>query len=365
MKIVLKKIFWICLWYFIIDRTINFLINYTTSINSFGDSFYKLICNLSPLHILLIAISIVFIFDILLYRPKVKSNKEIFKIKVEYVYKEILDDNQRSILDSFSESDKEFFYNEYFKIITEEKTNLINNNILEKTIPKTPTIIKILKLPLLICLIIGTYNVGKPTLNYLIKYNQSQELIRNETIPDQALEISRLPTIILNGSNSFKNIKMQTFIKNNIMTQPAYLLVNCNKIIISSHENQEIIWKAENVSDYKNLGVRAFASLNEMAIYIENTDDASTITHELSHIFDYSKGNPYDGNYSPLSDSNEFTALYNKYKDTLFFNYTDNSYSRDSKSEFFAVSGTYFLEQGSKLKKECIELYDFFKKYYN
>lgn len=231
--------------------------------------------------------------------------------------------------------------------------------------PKTPKVIKILKLSLLICLIVGTYTVGKPTLNYLIKYNQSQELIRNETIPDQALEISGLPTIILNGSNSFKNIKTQTFIKNNIMTQPAYLLVNCNKIIISSHENLEIIWNTKSVSDYKDLGVRAFASIDEMAIYIENTDDASTITHELSHILDYSKGNPYGENYPHLSDSNEFTTLYNKYKTTLFFNYTDNSYSRDSKTEFFAVGGTYFLEHGSKLKNECIELYDFFKKYYN
>lgn len=90
----------------------------------------------------------------------------------------------------------------------------------------------------------------------------------------------------------------------------------------------------------------AFASSDDMNIFVplNLTDyDQETVTHELTHIFDYSMANGYTS-YIGVSVRQEFLNYFNA--DPMLF----SEYSSQDPAEFFADAGDYYVNFPEELK---------------
>lgn len=97
----------------------------------------------------------------------------------------------------------------------------------------------------------------------------------------------------------------------------------------------------------------AFASSDDMNIFVplNLTDyDQETVTHELTHIFDYSMANGYTS-YMGVSVRQDFINYFNE--NPMLF----REYSSHDPAEFFADAGDYYVNFPEKLKAKNESLF--------
>lgn len=180
---------------------------------------------------------------------------------------------------------------------------------------------------------------------------ESKEKVMVQT--NTLLEYDSVPYILVKGK--FEKEVIDDFVEKNISKQPEYLIKNVKRIVICDDEEYEK-YPISKTSF-------AFSNPNDLSVYTRSDVEFSTITHELIHILDYTKG------YHYLSSSEEFVNLYNQYKNTFHFvDNQENKYSKKelkkydayfnaSSDEFFAGVGELYVNHNSYLKKECEDIY--------
>ena len=311
---------------------------------------------LNKANILVISIMSGITYLICSYRLPIISDNDIPMKKFEYFYNQSEKKLQEE-LDLLSYENKMKYVESTESILSQQKRNALNNYIFTLTTPQKSKFTKFLSRIISITFIFYISYVGYDiyvNMQPLIeKYNEEM----NATYDDQTLYIDGLPLIQLLGDNEFRQHTIDNFIADNIKPQATFLLNNCKVITISNHRNQELIWAdSQNAGD--GLGARAFSNLLEKHIYIESTDEFETITHELSHLYDFSNG-------YLISDTDEFQNLYVSYKGTFRFPEVDNDYCNGSSIEFFAESSQLYVNNPDYLEKNCKPLYDYFSNLYS
>lgn len=284
------------------------------------------------------------------YRCKSLMEDEILDKRNEFLLNKCTED-QKLELNKLSGEEKVKYFENIEASLSQSSKNELSNLMFELRTPKAPTALKALSKLALIGLVVyagyygyETYQEAKPVIDDYKKYS-------NATYEDQTLYIDDLPPIVLHGDNEFNQLSINKFIDENIKTQPQFLLDRCKMINIYSSK----LWENVKVDD-EAIG---FSSLENMSINVYQSYDRNykyTITHELSHIFDFS--NATSNSYYGCSDSNEFISLYKKAPNSI------TEYGKTNSHEFFAEAGMLFVNEPETLKEQNKDVYNYFNELY-
>lgn len=228
-----------------------------------------------------------------------------------------------------------------------------------------------MKKPLKLCLVIGivlsaifvsqpvklAYDEGLTLYNEQLALEEQRakeaEAAYNAPFQDQVLYLEGLPPINVVSGNTFKTGDVNTYIDTYVRSQPAVLLNRCVMINLCDENNMNYFKQTHDMS--LDDDAYAFASSDDMNIFVplNLTDyDQETVTHELTHIFDYSMANGYTS-YMGVSVRQDFMNYFNE--NPMLF----REYSSHDPAEFFADAGDYYVNfpEEFKAKNESLFFY--------
>lgn len=284
------------------------------------------------------------------YRCKSLMEDEILDKRNEFLLNKCTED-QKLELNKLSGEEKAKYFENIEASLSQSSKNELSNLMFELRTPKAPTALKALSKLALIGLVAyagyygyETYQEAKPVLD---KYNECL----NATYEDQTLYIDGLPPIVLHGDNEFNQLSINKFIDEYIKTQPQFLLDNCKMIYIE---------KPEYIDNGKG-DDRDYATNRDMTIHlayhgISETYKLETVTHELSHIFDFQN--------NVISKQEKFMSIWKHNKGTFEFPEVDNDYCNNDVREFFAESAQLYINNNSYLKEKNQDVYNYFNELY-
>ena len=171
---------------------------------------------------------------------------------------------------------------------------------------------------LLCCFISYTYTYHNPQQQekYLIKYTQTPET--NYIYTD-------------NSNRAKKSAEMITSFINNLPKEVIADFTKQWKIIIAPNVSSDILIQTDGATSWE-------AKIIALNTHSDPTDTYNTFVHEFGHYFDLS--------HSYYSKSEDFNAIYEKYRDTYIEldDKTPKEYPTSSSLEFFAsIFKEYFL----------------------
>mgnify|MGYP000279237255 CR=1 FL=1 len=113
--------------------------------------------------------------------------------------------------------------------------------------------------------------------------------------------------------------------------------------------------------DNRGFGTYAYASSSDFSITLQmdadkDYDQKGTVSHELTHIFDFAHANYYT--YYGISDSYEWQRLHEMAPGSL------GEYGRDDTAEFFADAGEMYINYPDELKEANMDIYNFMNNLY-
>ena len=181
---------------------------------------------------------------------------------------------------------------------------------------------------------------------------------------DEYITLDGLPTIHIIPGNSLNIGDVQKYMDLFVRTQPDVLLSNCRMINICEPKNFMDIAIADGV-DVRDDGLGttcAYASEEDFSITLQiNVDDEydqqNTVSHELSHIFDFASGSGY-GDYG-VSNGAQLQSLYQNYPNCV------GAYGATDSAEYFAQAGAMYVNDPENLKSVCMDLYNFVDSLYH
>lgn len=213
-------------------------------------------------------------------------------------------------------------------------------------------------LSLLACvgiLIIHLVQVVMPSVMVVQKakmYQYSAE--HDEQVYSQ--QVNGMPVIEVQSDQEYPYDVEQ--IKQAVAAMPEFLLENCAKIYIMDEAHYLQTGKQLKVANLKNTA--AFSYSSDMSIYIRIITDPQiekdylhTVSHELCHIYDFSKGDLFV-DPSGCSNSDEFMRLYQAAPDSV------SEYGSTSQYEFFAEAGSLYILDPYALYYANPDVYDYF-----
>lgn len=153
------------------------------------------------------------------------------------------------------------------------------------------------------------------------------------------------------SGNTFKTGDVNTYIDTYVRSQPAVLLNRCAMINLCDENNMNYFKQTHDMSLDED--AYAFAHSADMNIFVplNLTDyDQETVTHELTHIFDYSFADGYTS-YMGVSVRQDFINYFNE--NPMLF----REYSSQDPAEFFADAGDYYVNFPDELKAKNESLF--------
>ena len=237
---------------------------------------------------------------------------------------------------------------------------------IEKKQPKTNKFVKFGLLGVICCALIlvlspvhSDYVSAKEQYNEILR---QQEEAYNQIITEQYLYYEGLPTIEILPGNNLKAGDVQKYVDEFIRTQPQFLLDNCRLIKFCEPQNFDAIAVADGVDiENRGFGTYAYASSSDFSITLQmdvgkDYDQKGTVSHELTHIFDFAHANYYT--YYGISDSYEWQRLHEMAPGSL------GEYGRDDTAEFFADAGEMYINYPDELKEANMDIYNFMNNLY-
>ena len=197
---------------------------------------------------------------------------------------------------------------------------------------------------------------------------EQYEVIDAERHPDLAAQygIMQAPTLLVVEDGQAQKIvnasNIQKYVDEFIRTQPQFLLDNCRLIKFCDPQNFDAIAIADDVDiDNRGFGAYAYASSDDLSITLqmdvnEINNQKGTVSHELTHIFDFVHGNYYT--YLGISDGYEWQRLHEMAPGCL------GEYGRDDTAEFFADAGEMYINYPEKLMEANMDIYNFMNNLY-
>ena len=311
---------------------------------------------------LTVAVLSMLLIVVLLYSKEVDPDQYRF----EFI-RSTLSQDELNRIDGLDKEGKriayEMHFNEFsYKQILECRT-YVNEN-------KTKTNHR-LKLGLISLISMALVFVLYPTYSaYKVAENEYNEMLRlqeeayNQIIEDEYITLDGLPTIHVIPGNSLKIGDVQKYMDLFVKSQPDFLLSNCRMIHICEPKNFMDIAIADGV-DVRDDGLGttcAYASEEDFSITLQidvddEHDQQNTVSHELSHIFDFACGSGY-GDYG-ISDGAQLQSLYQNYPDCV------GAYGATDSAEYFAQAGAMYVNDPENLKSVCMDLYNFVDSLYH
>ena len=270
-------------------------------------------------------------------------------------------------IDGLDEEGKRIAYEKHFNEFS-YKQILECRNYVNENKPKTNHRLKLGLISLismaLVFVLYPTYLAYKTAENEYNEMLRLQEEAYNQIIEDEYMTLDGLPTVHIIPGNSLKIGDVQKYMDLFVRTQPDVLLSNCRMIHICEPKNFMDIAIADGV-DVRDDGLGttcAYASEEDFSITLQiNVDDEydqqNTVSHELSHIFDFASGSGY-GDYG-ISNSAQLQSLYQNYPDCV------GAYGATDSAEYFAQAGAMYVNDPENLKSVCMDLYNFVDSLYH
>lgn len=142
-----------------------------------------------------------------------------------------------------------------------------------------------------------------------------------------------------------RNVRIDSLNKS-LQMQPDVLLSNCKAIYVCSPEEETTCSKNYNNKDETFSNIGGYAESDTMQIYInENAltkyNGFGTITHELSHLYDYLMEESSNGQ---LWDES-WNSLYEQYQDEF------SNYGTTNNNEFFAESMMFYFQYPEEMQE--------------
>ena len=311
---------------------------------------------------LTVAVLSMLLIVVLLYSKEVDPDQYRF----EFI-RSTLSQDELNRIDGLDKEGKriayEMHFNEFsYKQILECRTYVNENK------PKTNHRLKLGLISLismaLVFVLYPTYSAYKVAENEYNEMLRLQEEAYNQIIEDEYITLDGLPTIHVIPGNSLKIGDVQKYMDLFVKSQPDFLLSNCRMIHICEPKNFMDIAIADGV-DVRDDGLGttcAYASEEDFSITlqidVEDEDDQqNTVSHELSHIFDFANGSGY-GDYG-ISNGAQLQSLYQNYPDCV------GAYGATDSAEYFAQAGAMYVNDPENLKSACMDLYNFVDSLYH
>ncbi|WP_295754863.1 zinc-dependent peptidase [uncultured Holdemanella sp.] len=311
---------------------------------------------------LTVAVLSMLLIVVLLYSKEVDPDQYRF----EFI-RSTLSQDELNRIDGLDKEGKriayEMHFNEFsYKQILECRTYVNENK------PKTNHRLKLGLISLismtLVFVLYPTYSAYKVAENEYNEMLRLQEEAYNQIIEDEYITLDGLPTIHVIPGNSLKIGDVQKYMDLFVKSQPDFLLSNCRMIHICEPKNFMDIAIADGV-DVRDDGLGttcAYASEEDFSITLQidvddEHDQQNTVSHELSHIFDFASGSGY-GDYG-ISNSAQLQSLYQNYPDCV------GAYGATDSAEYFAQAGAMYVNDPENLKSVCMDLYNFVDSLYH
>lgn len=311
---------------------------------------------------LTVAVLSMLLIVVLLYSKEVDPDQYRF----EFI-RSTLSQDELNRIDGLDKEGKriayEMHFNEFsYKQILECRTYVNENK------PKTNHRLKLGLISLismaLVFVLYPTYSAYKVAENEYNEMLRLQEEAYNQIIEDEYINLDGLPTIHVIPGNSLKIGDVQKYMYLFVKSQPDFLLSNCRMIHICEPKNFMDIAIADGV-DVRDDGLGttcAYASEEDFSITLQidvddEHDQQNTVSHELSHIFDFASGSGY-GDYG-ISNSAQLQSLYQNYPDCV------GAYGATDSAEYFAQAGAMYVNDPENLKSVCMDLYNFVDSLYH
>lgn len=311
---------------------------------------------------LTVAVLSMLLIVVLLYSKEVDPDQYRF----EFI-RSTLSEDELNRIDGLDKEGKriayEMHFNEFsYKQILECRTYVNENK------PKTNHRLKLGLISLismaLVFVLYPTYSAYKVAENEYNEMLRLQEEAYNQIIEDEYINLDGLPTIHVIPGNSLKIGDVQKYMDLFVKSQPDFLLSNCRMIHICEPKNFMDIAIADGV-DVRDDGLGttcAYASEEDFSITLQidvddEHDQQNTVSHELSHIFDFASGSGY-GDYG-ISNSAQLQSLYQNYPDCV------GAYGATDSAEYFAQAGAMYVNDPENLKSVCMDLYNFVDSLYH
>ena len=311
---------------------------------------------------LTVAVLSMLLIVVLLYSKEVDPDQYRF----EFI-RSTLSQDELNRIDGLDKEGKriayEMHFNEFsYKQILECRTYVNENK------PKTNHRLKLGLISLismtLVFVLYPTYSAYKVAENEYNEMLRLQEEAYNQIIEDEYITLDGLPTLHVIPGNSLKIGDVQKYMDLFVKSQPDFLLSNCRMIHICEPKNFMDIAIADGV-DVRDDGLGttcAYASEEDFSITLQidvddEHDQQNTVSHELSHIFDFASGSGY-GDYG-ISNSAQLQSLYQNYPDCV------GAYGATDSAEYFAQAGAMYVNDPENLKSVCMDLYNFVDSLYH
>ena len=305
---------------------------------------------------LTVAVLSMLLILVLLYSKEVDPDQYRF----EYI-RSTLSQSELIRIDGLDEEGRRIAYEKHFNEFS-YKQILECRNYVNENKPKTNHRLKLGLISLismaLIFVLYPTYSAYKTAEKEYNEMLRFQEEAYNQIIVDEYITLDGLPTIHIIPGNSLKIGDVQKYMDLFVRTQPDVLLSNCRMINICEPKNFMDIAIADGV-DVRDDGLGttcAYASEEDFSITLQiNVDDEydqqNTVSHELSHIFDFASGSGY-GDYG-ISNGAQLQSLYQNYPNCV------GAYGATDSAEYFAQAGAMYVNDPENLKSVCMDLYNF------
>lgn len=270
-------------------------------------------------------------------------------------------------IDGLDEEGKRIAYEKHFNEFS-YKQILECRNYVNENKPKTNYRLKLGLISLismaLVFVLYPTYSAYKTAENEYNEMLRLEEEAYNQIIEDEYITLDGLPTIHVLPGNSLKIGDVQKYMDLFVRTQPDVLLSNCRMIHICEPKNfmDIAINDGVNVQDDELGKTYAYASSDDFSITLqidvgEDNDQKCAVSHELSHIFDFSCGSGY-GDYG-ISSGSQLQSLYQNYMNCV------GTYGATDPAEFFAEAGAKYVNDPKNLQAVCVDLYNFMDSLYH
>ena len=233
--------------------------------------------------------------------------------------------------------------------------------------PKTNKTLKLGLLGFVLCALMLALN---PVYDdYALAREQHNEVLRakeaeyNRIIEEQYLTFEGLPTVEIIPGNYIKAGDLQKYLDEHVRTQPQFLLDNCRVIRFCEPQNFDSIATSEGVdTNNRGFGTYAYAKSDDFSITLQmdvnkDYDQKSTVSHELTHLFDFAHGNSYT--WYGISESAEWLSLHQSAPDCL------GAYGTEEVHEFFADAGEMYVNYPEELKEINMDIFNFMNGWYH
>lgn len=192
-----------------------------------------------------------------------------------------------------------------------------------------------------------------PSNSVNINFNKSN------TINTTNLEFVDKPIVGMQTKEEIRNEKSKGFFLN--LTENEKVTKEYNSVVTDEQidrlkENGYIIKIVKGIQDTGNWGFNPVGlhDPNKRIITIDEGYFSYAFNHEYGHFIDYINNS--------LSSSNEFSAIYECEKDSLFPDVqepTNNDFYKKTKIEYFAEAYKIYVENPNKLQTKAMKTYNF------